>query len=58
MICQFKISEFGDFVLEFLNGLVLKLLNFAAIHTNQVVMVVAAVQFKNRIAPFKVVSLD
>ena len=47
MICQFKISEFGDFILEFLDGLILELLDFAAIYTDQMVMVVTTVEFKD-----------
>ncbi len=58
MICQFKISEFCDFGLKFLNRLVLKFFDPAALHTNQVVVVISAVQLKDRISAFKVVPHD
>lgn len=57
MIGQFKISEFGDFVLKFLDSFILELFDFATIHTDQMVVVTSAVQFKNRIAAFKVMPL-
>lgn len=56
MICQFKISEFCDLGLKFLNRLILKFFYLAALHTDQVVMVISAVQFKDRITAFKVMA--
>ena len=40
VIGQFKISEFGDFVLKFLDSFILELFDFATIHTDQMVVVI------------------
>ncbi|MEY4685439.1 MAG: hypothetical protein RLZ25_1898 [Pseudomonadota bacterium] len=58
MICQFKISEFGNLGLEFLNRGILEFLHFATVHTDQMVMVVSAIQFKDGISSFEVMSHD
>jgi len=44
--------------LKFLNRLILKLFDLAALHTNQVVVVVSAVKLKDRISAFKVMAHD
>jgi hypothetical protein len=58
VICQFKISEFCDLGLKFFNRRILKFFDLAALHTDQMVVVVPAVKFEDRIAAFKVVAHD
>jgi hypothetical protein len=58
MICQFKISEFGDFGLKLLDRLILEFLDFATMHADQMVMVITPVQFEYGISTFKVMTHD
>lgn len=58
MIRQFEISLLCDACLKFLDHFIVKLFDLAAMDTDQMVMVFAAIQFEDGIPPLEVVSND
>jgi hypothetical protein len=58
VIRQFEISLLCDAGLKFLDRFIVKLFDLAAMDTDQMVMVVAAIQFEDGISPLEVVSND
>ena len=56
MVCQVKVSLFGDLCLQFFYGGVMKFLNLSALHADQMIVMIATIQFENRVAPFEVMT--
>mgnify|MGYP006283987681 CR=1 FL=1 len=56
MIRQFEISLLCDAGLKFLDHFIVKLLDLSAMDTDQMVMMLAAIQFEDGISPLEVVS--
>lgn len=54
MVRQFKVSEFGNFGLKLLNGLILEFFHLAAMDADQMVVVISSIELKDRVATFKV----
>lgn len=58
MIGKNEILVCGDFGLKPLYGFILELLDLAALDTDNMIMMMAQVQFKNRIATLEVMAHD
>lgn len=56
MVSKCEVLFLGNFHLEHLYGLVLKLFYPAALDTDQVIMVITTVEFEDRVSSFEVVS--
>lgn len=56
MLGDVEAAILGDLDLPLLDFSVIKLLDLAALHADQVIVVLAFVQFENRLARFKVVT--
>jgi len=56
VVSKCEVLFLGNFLLEHLYGLVLKLFYPAALDTDQVIMVITTVEFEDRVSSFEVVS--
>ena len=56
MVSKCEVLFLGNFLLEHLYSLVLKLFYPAALDTDQVIMVITTVEFEDRVSSFEVVS--
>jgi len=56
VVSQLEALGVGDFVLQSLDGLVAEFLDTAALDADDMIVVIAAVQFENRITAFEVMT--
>lgn len=56
VVGQFKISLFGDFVLQGFDGGIIELLNAATLHTDQVIMMIPSVEFEYGVAALEMMA--
>jgi hypothetical protein len=56
VIGECEMLLFGYFLLEHFNGFILKLLDTATLNTNEMVVMIAPINLKNRVSPLKVVA--